>query len=115
MKLQGKTGRREVPIPDDLAEILGNLPIPLRDPEKYCVFTYRNKPITDIRTGLKKACEKAEITFGVKVEDGFVFSLGICGGRQKLTWPVLALTKFTETPYWGMCPRIWTPYTLSLT
>ena len=73
LKLRGKTGRREIPIPDDLAETLGNLPIPLRDPEKYCVFTYRNKPITDIRTGLKKACEKAEITYGAKVEGGFVF------------------------------------------
>ena len=37
------------------------------------VFLYRGKPIKDIRTGLKKACDKSKIPYGQKVKNGFVF------------------------------------------
>ncbi len=37
------------------------------------MFTYRGKPFSDIRTGLKEACKSAGVTYGKKVDGGFVF------------------------------------------
>ncbi|WP_020590017.1 tyrosine-type recombinase/integrase [Desulfobacter curvatus] len=61
---------RSIPIPGVLREILVNIPKGLHDKH---VFLYRGKPIKDIRTGLKKACEKSKIAYGQKVKNGFVF------------------------------------------
>ncbi len=37
------------------------------------VFTWRGKPVRDIRTGIKKACAAAGIPYGQRVKGGFVF------------------------------------------
>jgi hypothetical protein len=37
------------------------------------VFQFRGKPVVDIRTGLKKACEKAGIKYGRFAKGGFIF------------------------------------------
>ncbi|MCP4576985.1 MAG: tyrosine-type recombinase/integrase [Deltaproteobacteria bacterium] len=37
------------------------------------VFTYKGFPINDIRTALKRACEKAEVPYGRSVKGGFTF------------------------------------------
>ena len=61
---------RAVPIIDELSEILRAIPRALHN---HHVFLYKGKPIRDIRTGLKKACEDAHIPYGRFVKDGFVF------------------------------------------
>ncbi len=61
---------RVIPICDELHEILSAIPRAIHDPH---VFLYKGNPIHDIRTGLKKACEEAEIIYGRFVKDGFVF------------------------------------------
>ena len=61
---------RSIPIPGVLREILTATPKGLHDQH---VFLYRGKHIKDIRTGLKKACEKSKIVYGQKVKNGFVF------------------------------------------
>ena len=37
------------------------------------IFQYKNNPISNIRTGLKKGCEDAGIPYGRKIENGFTF------------------------------------------
>jgi len=61
---------RKVPICDSLHEILTSLPRHLHDNH---VFIYKGKPISDIRTGVQDACEKAGIIYGRFKKGGFVF------------------------------------------
>jgi integrase len=61
---------RVVPISDELHEILSQTPQSVHDNH---VFLYRGKPIKDIRTGLKLACQEAGIPYGRFIKDGFVF------------------------------------------
>jgi integrase len=61
---------REIPICDELYEILKSIPKAIHDNH---VFLFRGKPITDIRTSLKTACGKAGILYGRFVKDGFIF------------------------------------------
>ena len=49
---------RRIPVCDALYDILNH--IPRSDPDEF-VFTYRGKPVADIRSGLKRACEKAGV------------------------------------------------------
>ena len=37
------------------------------------MFLYKGKPISDLRTALRKGCEEAQILYGRFVKDGFVF------------------------------------------
>jgi integrase len=63
---------REVPVSNELLEILNRLPRGIQG--DYPVFTYKGKPIEeDIRTGLKKACDRAGILYGRFEDGGFVF------------------------------------------
>jgi integrase len=64
---------RMIPICDELLQVLSNIPRPIRDFHEKHVFTYKGKPVRDIRTGLEDACEKAGILYGRFVKDGFVF------------------------------------------
>jgi len=61
---------RIIPICNELYNILETIPKALHD--EY-VFLYKGKPIRDIRTGLKKACKDAGISYGRTQRDGFVF------------------------------------------
>ena len=61
---------RTVPICKELYNILKTIPKAAH--EDY-VFLYKGKPVGDIRTGLKKACKDACISYGRKKTDGFVF------------------------------------------
>jgi integrase len=66
-----KTGiPRDIPLTEPVESILKAIPRTLGTEN---VFTYRGKPFSDIRTGLKKACKSAGVTYGKKVEGGFVF------------------------------------------
>jgi integrase len=66
--------RRNVPICDELYEMLVSLPnrIQKTDNDNH-VFQFNGKPVGDIRTGLKKACKKAGIKYGRFVKGGFIF------------------------------------------
>jgi len=59
-----------VPICKELFDILKIIPKSAHDDH---VFLYKGKPIKDIRTGLKKACKDACISYGRKKKGGFVF------------------------------------------
>jgi integrase len=61
---------RIVPICNELYDILETIPKALHDEH---VFLYKGKPIRDIRTGLKKTCKDAGISYGRNQKDGFVF------------------------------------------
>jgi|GEM_PF-124603 len=61
---------REIPIFDELYEILKTVPKAIHDNH---VFLYKGRPIGDIRTSLTNACEEVGIPYGRKVKDGFVF------------------------------------------
>ncbi|MCJ7545962.1 MAG: site-specific integrase [Deltaproteobacteria bacterium] len=61
---------RTIPICDELYTILSKLPRNIHDNH---VFLYKSEPIRDIRTALKNACDKAGISYGRFVKDGFVF------------------------------------------
>ncbi|CAB5119498.1 Mobile element protein [Olavius algarvensis associated proteobacterium Delta 3] len=65
---------RNVPINETLFDILVSLPnrIQNSDSDDH-VFQYRGTPITDIRTGLRKACAKAKVVYGRFERGGFVF------------------------------------------
>jgi len=66
-----KTGiPRDIPITEQLEAILKAIPRTLGTDN---VFTYRAKPFSDVRTGLKDACKSAGILYGKKLEGGFVF------------------------------------------
>ena len=62
--------KRSIPICDELYEILKVIPRNLHNPH---VFTFRGKPVSDIRTGIRKACEKAGIKYGRSAKGGFIF------------------------------------------
>jgi integrase len=65
---------RDVPIDPVLYEMLRNMPNRVQEAgEDHHVFLYRNKPVDDIRRGLKKACKLAGIKYGRNVEGGFTF------------------------------------------
>lgn len=61
---------RNIPICDELYETLNTIPRAIHDLH---VFLYKGKPVEDIRTGLKKACKAASITYGRFIKDGFIF------------------------------------------
>ena len=66
-----KEGRaKTIPISKTLRSVLMQLPD--RGKEGY-VFPYGKRPIKDLRNGLKRACEKADIAYGRFVESGFIF------------------------------------------
>ncbi len=67
--------KREIPICDELNKILEKIPKAIHSEEihKNHVFLFKGKPIRDIRTSLTNACEKAEIPYGRRTKDGFVF------------------------------------------
>jgi integrase len=59
---------RSIPISDTLAKTLNALPRSLTG----YVFTYRGKPVYYINGTVKKACQRADIVYGKKVEGGFI-------------------------------------------
>lgn len=61
---------RQIPISEPLYEVLKSIPKAVHDNH---VFQYKGKPVSDIRTGLIKACKAAQIPYGRFVKDGFVF------------------------------------------
>jgi len=61
---------RNIPICDELYEILNAIPRAIYDPH---VFLYNGKPIRDIRTALRKACKQAGILYSRFAKDGFIF------------------------------------------
>lgn len=72
---------REIPICNELYAVLNGIPRPLHDLENKLVFTYlrkrkgkeENSPLSDIRGGLREACEKIDIAYGRFVKGGSVF------------------------------------------
>jgi len=61
--------KRSIPICDELHKMLINVTRHIKDPH---VFLFRGKPVSDIRTGLVKACKKAGIIYGRFKKGGFV-------------------------------------------
>ena len=62
--------KRSIPICDEAYSVLQAIPKSLHDNH---VFLFLGKPISDIRTALKRACEEAGILYGRNMKDGFVF------------------------------------------
>lgn len=62
--------KRVVPIPNKLFEILRLNPSRFHGTQ---VSLYNGKPISDIRTGLRSACEEAGIPYGRRTPGGFTF------------------------------------------
>ena len=62
--------KRSIPICDEAYSVLEAIPKSLHDNH---VFMFHGKPLTDIRTGLVKACKKAGIIYGRFKKDGFIF------------------------------------------
>lgn len=62
--------KRSIPISDELHVTLKNIPKALHDQH---VFLYKGAPIMDLRTGLRKACAGAGVTYGRFKKSGFVF------------------------------------------
>ncbi len=62
--------KRVLPICDDLHYYLKDIPQSIHTD---FVFLFRIKPIKDILTALRKACESANIPYGRDVKNGFVF------------------------------------------
>jgi integrase len=62
--------KRSIPICTELYAVLKSIP---RDIHNNHVFMFRRKPVNDIRTGLVKACNKANIIYGRFEKDGFIF------------------------------------------
>ena len=66
--------RRKVPICTELYNMLILMPNRIQGSGyDNHVIQYRGKPVKDIRTGLRKACEKAGIKYGRFVKGGFIF------------------------------------------
>jgi len=61
--------KRSIPISDELYKALEAIPKAIHDKH---VFLYKGKPIEDLRTGLKKACKDAGISYGRGEKSGFV-------------------------------------------
>ena len=66
---------RNIPIPDELYKYLTSMPNRIQDSGKgRHVFQFKGQPIKgDIRTSLKKACQKAGISYGRFIKAGFIF------------------------------------------
>lgn len=65
-----KTGEaRKIPIADEIREILHSIP---RDITCNYVFTYR-VTLSNVKGGIKRACEDAKIVYCMKVKGGVVF------------------------------------------
>ncbi len=62
---------RQIPISEELYEILNRLPRGIQ--EDYPIFTYKGKPVKDIRGSLVRACKGAGISYGRFKEEGFIF------------------------------------------
>ena len=66
--------KRSIPICDELYSVLVSLPNRIqKSNEDNHVFQFNGKPVSDIRTALKKACKKAGIEYGRFVKGGFIF------------------------------------------
>ena len=61
---------RNIPICNELHEILNVIPRAIHNPH---LFLYKGKPIRDLRTSLRGACEVVNITYGRFKKDGFIF------------------------------------------
>jgi len=61
---------RLIPLPSPLKNLLKGIPRHLHIDQ---IFTFRGKPIKDIRTGLINTFQKAEIPYGRKTPNGFTF------------------------------------------
>ncbi len=61
---------RQIPITSEVHKIFKATPRAIHDQH---VFLYKGKPLTHIRTGLRKACVDAGIEYGRFKKDGFVF------------------------------------------
>ncbi len=61
--------KRTIPICNELYKTLKNIPRNIRARH---VFTYKRKPIKNIKKGLRTACEDAEVLYGRGVKGGFV-------------------------------------------
>jgi integrase len=65
---------RDIPICDKLYGLLRDIPSRIQKVGKSnYVFQFRGEPVSDIRTGIKKACKRAGIKYGRSVKDGFIF------------------------------------------
>lgn len=62
--------KRSIPVSNKLYVTLKNIPKAIHDKH---VFLCKGKPITDIRTGLRKACKEAGVSYGRFEKSGFVF------------------------------------------
>jgi len=58
---------RIIPFCTDLQETLKAIPRAIHDPH---IFPFRGKPIRDLRTGLREACENAKIPYGWPAQQG---------------------------------------------
>jgi integrase len=74
IKLEAKDTKdkepRKIPICRELHQIFRAIPRAIHDSH---VFLYKGKPVTDIRTGLEKACKEAGIEYGRFKKNGFIF------------------------------------------
>jgi len=61
---------RKIPICDDLNVVLLSIPRAIHDNH---IFLFKGKPVKDIRTALRNACDKANIPYGRFQKDGFIF------------------------------------------
>ena len=61
---------RKIPICEELCKVLKSIPRSILENH---VFLYRGKPMSDIRSGLRKACDEAAIPYGRFQKGGFVF------------------------------------------
>ncbi|MEA1947713.1 MAG: site-specific integrase [Thermodesulfobacteriota bacterium] len=66
--------KRNIPICGELYKMLAAMPNRIQGSNKdNHIFQYNEKPITDIRSGLRKACKEEGIKYGRFVKDGFIF------------------------------------------
>ena len=66
--------KRDVPICDELYKMLVSMPNRIqRTGQDNHVFQYKGKPVKDVRSGLKRACKNAGITYGRFAKRGFIF------------------------------------------
>ena len=62
--------KRIIPISDPLLKLLKEIPRPIHDDH---VLLFRGKPLQALGKALNRACDKAEIPYGRKTNNGFVF------------------------------------------
>ncbi|WP_408998321.1 integrase [Syntrophus buswellii] len=61
---------RKIPICNELYAVFKKIPRAIHDDH---VFLFKGKPVKDIRTALKNACDKANIPYGRFQKEGFIF------------------------------------------